>query len=208
MDTAVVKIADIHPAAYNPRKTLQPGDKEWESLKDSLDRFGVAEPLIVNRRTGNLVSGHQRLNVLKTSGAEEVEVVLVDLDPDQEKLCNVALNKIDGDWDYMKLQALFEEIPDDDIKYTGFSAEEVKNLFAMDADLSDLNGDSGGEENGRDGAAEETQGAEGSKTFTVFLSFPTRELADSWLKARGISEDYPEAVRNFTVRMEGSWYGT
>ena len=61
MKTAVMKLKDIRPAAYNPRVTLKPGDKDYEALKNSLERFGVAEPLIVNETTGNLVAGHQRL---------------------------------------------------------------------------------------------------------------------------------------------------
>lgn len=129
MKTTVMKLKDIRPAAYNPRVTLKPGDKDYEALKNSLERFGVAEPLIVNETTGNLVAGHQRLNVLKASGATEVEVVLVEMDEDKEKLLNIALNKIDGEWDYKKLEAMFEEIEAEDIKFTGFSQEELDNLF-------------------------------------------------------------------------------
>ena len=114
MKTAIMKLKDIRPAAYNPRVTLKPGDAEYEALKNSLERFGVAEPLIVNETTGNLVSGHQRLNVLKASGAQEVEVVLVEMDEEQEKLLNIAMNKIDGEWDYKKLEALFDEISADE----------------------------------------------------------------------------------------------
>ena len=66
METAIMKLEDISPADYNPRKTLKPGDQEYESLKNSLDRFGLAEPLIYNKRTGTLISGHQRLMSLKT----------------------------------------------------------------------------------------------------------------------------------------------
>ena len=102
MKTATMKLSEITPAEYNPRKKLKPGDTEYEALKNSLERFGVAEPLIVNETTGKLVSGHQRLNVLLEMGTEEVEVVLVQLDEEQEKLLNIAMNKIEGDWDYGK----------------------------------------------------------------------------------------------------------
>lgn len=128
MKTAIMKLAEITPAEYNPRKRLEPGDKEYEALKNSLERFGVAEPLVVNETTGKLVSGHQRLNVLLEMGVEEVEVVLVELDEEQEKLLNIAMNKIEGDWDYKKLEALFSEISAADIKFTGFSEGELQNL--------------------------------------------------------------------------------
>ena len=94
-----MQIQHIHPAPYNPRVSLTPNDDEWKSLSNSLEHFGMVLPLIVNERTGLLISGHQRLNVLKAQGKKEVEVVLVDYDDEQERLLNIALNKIDGGWD-------------------------------------------------------------------------------------------------------------
>lgn len=204
MKTAVMKLKDIRPAAYNPRVTLKPGDKEYEALKNSLERFGVAEPLIVNETTGSLISGHQRLNVLKANGAQEVEVVLVEMDEEQEKLLNIAMNKIDGEWDYKKLEALFEEISADDIKFTGFSEEELSNLF--DDGMPDWDD--------HDGEQEDEKKAEGPakpaalQEFNIFLSFPSKELAEKWLKDRGVDMTYPGTARNITIRMEGLDYGT
>ena len=34
------KTADLLPADYNPRKDLNPGDKEYEKLKRSIQEFG------------------------------------------------------------------------------------------------------------------------------------------------------------------------
>lgn len=211
MNTAIMKLRDIHPAAYNPRVTLKPGDKEYEALKNSLERFGVAEPLIVNKTTGNLVSGHQRLNVLKASGVEEVEVVLVELDEDNEKLLNIALNKIDGEWDYKKLEAMFEEIDPDDIKFTGFDTEELQNLFdSSPIDFDDTGEDNEQQKNGEAGEEEESTPEKPAvlKEFNIFLSFPTKEAAEKWLKDRGVDLEYQGAARNITIRMEGLDYGT
>ncbi len=132
METAVMKLDEIQPAKYNPRIMLKPGDAEYESLKNSLERSGMVLPLIVNKATGNLVSGHQRLNVLKAMGETETEVVLIDVDADKEKLLNVALNKIDGEWDYGKLEELFAEFSDEDIQFTGFTTEELDGLFGKE----------------------------------------------------------------------------
>jgi len=55
-------INKINPAAYNPRKDLKPGDADYEKLKKSILAFDIVEPLVWNKRSGNLVSGHQRLN--------------------------------------------------------------------------------------------------------------------------------------------------
>lgn len=213
MKTAVMKLKDIRPAAYNPRVTLKPGDKDYEALKNSLERFGVAEPLIVNETTGNLVAGHQRLNVLKASGEAEVEVVLVEMDEDKEKLLNIALNKIDGEWDYKKLEAMFEEIEAEDIKFTGFSQEELDNLF--DGGLPDWDDTGEGAEeqekdndDGDDPDVEKPEKPAVLKEFNIYLSFPTKEAAEKWLKDQGIDLEYQGTGRNITIRMEGLDYGT
>lgn len=204
MKTAVMKIKDIHPAAYNPRVTLEPGDTEYEALKNSMEKFGVASPLIVNGRTGNLISGHQRLNILIEQGAEETEVVLTDMDEQQEKLCNIALNKIDGDWDYTKLQELFEEFEEecpDDIKYTGFTEQEVRDLFGLfDEEMDGLQDDEA-----QSGEKQDQEQKE--KEFSIFLSFATKELAEKWIAEKGIDAEYKGTARNITVRMEGLEYG-
>jgi len=206
MNVQKFKIADIKPAPYNPRKTLKPGDDEWEALSRSLERFGLVEPLIINSKTGLLVSGHQRLNVLKSKGETEVEAVVVDLDEDREKLLNIALNKIEGDWDYEKLKALFEEISDEDIAFTGFSEDELTNLF--DEALKDNDDEP---EKTAEGGADSTEKPEAPpiiKLFQIFLSFPSKEAAESWLKERGVDREFTETGRNITIRMEGINYGT
>ncbi len=126
-----IPIGDVKPAAYNPRKDLQPGDPEYIKLWKSIDEFDIVEPLIWNERTGNLVGGHQRLKILKDRGDTEVEVSVVDLDDAKERALNLALNKISGEWDYPLLKDLLEEIDtgDFDIEITGFDAGEIEALM-------------------------------------------------------------------------------
>lgn len=205
MKTATMKLKDIHPAAYNPRVTLKPGDHEYEALKNSLERFGVAEPLIVNERTGNLIGGHQRLNVLKAQGAEETEVVLLDMDEDKEKLLNIALNKIEGDWDYIKLESLFSEISDEDIKFTGFTEDEVRNMFRDVAGFEDTDYE---EIETRPGSTKEAGAPAAKKQFSIFLSFPTKEAAEKYLEGKGLDMKFRGTERNITIRMEGTEYGS
>ena len=87
----------LNPAAYNPRKDLKPGDREYEKLKRSITTYGFLEPLIWNKTTGNVVGGHQRLKILLDMGHTEIDCVVVELDPQKEKALNVALNKIQGE---------------------------------------------------------------------------------------------------------------
>lgn len=67
--------------------------------------FGYVEPVIWNKRSGNVIGGHQRLTVMKNLGYTEVDCVIVDLDDMGEKALNIALNKIQGEWDRDKLSA-------------------------------------------------------------------------------------------------------
>lgn len=80
MQIQKVKAEQLNPAAYNPRKDLKPGDKEYEKLKRSIEEFGCVELLVWNKRTGNVVSGHQRLKILLEYGHTEIDCVVVDLD--------------------------------------------------------------------------------------------------------------------------------
>ena len=46
MDIQKIPAARLNPAAYNPRKDLKPGDREYEKLKRSIAEFGYVEPVI------------------------------------------------------------------------------------------------------------------------------------------------------------------
>jgi hypothetical protein len=89
MDVRVVKLADLRPAAYNPRTIT---DESLAGLDASVGRFGMLEPIVWNERTGNIVGGHQRYRVLTEKGEEEAQVVVVDLSDDEEVALNIALN--------------------------------------------------------------------------------------------------------------------
>ena len=133
MEIKTLEIDKINIATYNPRKDLQPSDPEYDKLKKSMVEFDLVEPLVWNKRTGNLVGGHQRLKILKEQGKGEVEVSVVDLSPAKEKALNLALNKIQGEWDFPKLKDILEELDtgDFDIEITGFSDKEIEDLMTQ-----------------------------------------------------------------------------
>lgn len=121
------RISDLNRATYNPRIDLIPGDPEYENLRRSITTYGLLIPVIWNKRTNNVVGGHQRLTVLENEGETEADVSVVDLDPMQERQLNVALNKIEGGWDEEKLGALLAELGDD-ATLTGFNQQEIDSL--------------------------------------------------------------------------------
>lgn len=127
MEFEVKRIADMNRAAYNPRVDLQPEDEEYQAIERSLKRHGLVQPIVWNRRTNTVVSGHQRLTVLEAQGETEVTVSVVDLDDIQEKEPNVALNKITGEWDDDKLSVILNELGEEATD-TGFTLPEIDVL--------------------------------------------------------------------------------
>ena len=122
----------LRPAAYNPRKKLKSGDKEYEKIKNSILEFGYVEPIIVNYDM-TVIGGHQRLTVLKNLGYEEVQCVVVHIEDEHKvKALNIALNKITGAWNEQLLADLIVDLQsvDFNVDLTGFEAPEVEQLFS------------------------------------------------------------------------------
>jgi len=142
MEIKKIPVSEINPAPYNPRKDLKPGDVEYEKLKQSINIFGYVDPLVWNSSTGNLVGGHQRLKILIEKGVKEIDVSVVNLSPEKEKALNLALNRIQGEFDYPKLAQLLDDlgkldIPDFDASVTGFDEVEISQLFDKYLDNKD-----------------------------------------------------------------------
>lgn len=131
MTIETLPVSQLLPADYNPRKDLKPGDAEYEALKRSIEQFGYVEPVIWNKTTQRVVGGHQRLKVLQDAGITELECVVVEMDEENEKALNIALNKISGDWDKEKLALLIADLQgaDFDVSLTGFAPAEIDALF-------------------------------------------------------------------------------
>ena len=102
-------IKDLKPAEYNPRQSTQ---KQETKLKESLEKFGVVEPIIVNEnedRKNIIVGGHFRVRELKKLGYKEVDCVLVNLSVEDEKELNIRLNANTGEWDFDILANQFND---------------------------------------------------------------------------------------------------
>ena len=127
----MLSVSVLKPAEYNPRKKLKPGDKEYKKIKQSIEEFGFADPLVVNKDM-TIIGGHQRLSVAIDLGYTEVPCAVVDVDKTREKALNIALNKITGEWDEQMLADLITDLKeaDYDLDYTGFDAPEIDALFS------------------------------------------------------------------------------
>lgn len=101
------KLKDLKPAPYNPRTSTE---EQEQNLAKSLEKFGVVEPVIFNKRTGYIVGGHFRVRELQKLGFKEVECVIVDLSEEDEKELNIRLNSNIGSWDWDKLNTEFDAV--------------------------------------------------------------------------------------------------
>lgn len=184
------RIADMERATYNPRVELQPGDAEYETLKRSLEQFGMVEPVVWNERTNRVVGGHQRLTVEAALGHEEVDVSVVDLDEIKEKELNIALNKIGGRWDTEKLGAVFDSLGDQALE-TGFTQPEIDEVQAKLEQLIDQ-------------GMIDQELAQIEKTFNLSLRFDQHDRDDleAYIKTHG--KDSLVAVILKTVFEEGN----
>jgi ParB-like chromosome segregation protein Spo0J len=127
MNIRRMQLADLNPADYNPRKDLQPDDPAYLKIKQSLETFGMVEPIIWNERTGHIVGGHQRIKALRDMGEAETDVVVINEPLKEEKKLNVALNKITGEWDDDKLSVILNELGEEAAD-TGFTLPEIDVL--------------------------------------------------------------------------------
>ncbi len=113
----------------NPR---QIGEHDLAALRRSLREFGVVEPVVVNKRTSRIVGGHQRVKAAEAEGIKTLPVVYVDLDAGNEKLLNLALNRISGDWDdelLARMLADLSSVEEIDLGLSGFSEDELAGLL-------------------------------------------------------------------------------
>jgi len=122
MNIVEKNVADIIPADYNPREITK---KQYAEIKDSVNKFGLIDPLIVNMhsdRKNILVGGHQRLKIIKDMNIKKVPCVEVNLNAEEEKELNIRLNKNQGQWNFDSLANFFDT---DNLINWGFDSKEL-----------------------------------------------------------------------------------
>ena len=121
-----IPIGDLKPSTYNPR--------QWDEaamcqLTESIQRFGLIDPLIVNtapKRKNVVIGGHFRLAAAKNLGFTEIPVVYVNIpDIKKEKELNLRLNKNLGSWDAELLKAFDTDL----LLEAGFAPDDLNDLF-------------------------------------------------------------------------------
>ena len=115
-------IADLKPYDKNPRKFSK---LELAKLRQSMKRFDVASPLVINT-DGTIIGGHARYQILLSDGVKKVPCMVPDRQLSEKEVqeLNIRLNRnIAGDWDWDILQAHFDV---GDLFKWGFEENELQ----------------------------------------------------------------------------------
>jgi|TARA_Y100000593_G_scaffold10175_1_gene18389 ParB-like chromosome segregation protein Spo0J len=124
-------ITDLKPATYNPR---QISTKQYNDLKESVKRFGLVDPIIINK-DNTVVGGHQRLKIAKELKYIDIECVVLDLSKAEERELNIRLNKNTGDFD---MDILANEFDIDELTDWGFKHIDLDvNIDKLEDDKED-----------------------------------------------------------------------
>jgi hypothetical protein len=126
----VMRRGDIHGAEYNPRRI---SDSAKKKLKRFLKKHGLWCPLTLNSKTGNLISGHQRLEIMDSILGPDYELTVAvgEVDETEEVKINLFMNNpsAQGEWDPEMLLEIKEIWPDISfLNDIGFELEELEIL--------------------------------------------------------------------------------
>ena len=124
-----IEINKLKPATYNPR---QISTKQYKDLEESIDKFGLVDPIIVNKDM-TIIGGHQRYKIwaekAKQSSIDDITIpcVVLELNKEQERELNIRLNKSGGEWD---MDILANEFDVEELKDWGF--KDIEFGFNID----------------------------------------------------------------------------
>ena len=166
-------LADVVPAARNPK------EHDGAGIRRSIDRFGVAEVVLLDERTGRLVAGHGRIEALAEMERDET----IDTPPDgvvlgedgawtvpvvrgwssrsdaEAEAYLVASNRLAerGGADERALAELLEELADQQLlDVTGYEQADLDALLdSVGGQLDDLPGELEPEQQGNEGESQQ-----------------------------------------------------
>ena len=133
MNIELIEINKLKPATYNPR---QISTKQYKDLKQSIEKFGLVDPIIINENGYVVIGGHQRLKICKELKHKEIDCVVLDLSKEEERELNIRLNKNTGEFDMDILANEFDidQLIDWGFKHIdiGLNIDKLDDAFTLD----------------------------------------------------------------------------
>ena len=121
-------------AEYNPRQLTK---DQHQHLKDSIQRFGLVDPILVNKhkdRKDIIIGGHQRVRVAKDLDIDKVPCIELSLTYEKERELNVRLNKNTGEWNWDELANSFDIA---ELTEWGFNESQLVGFSDLDYSILD-----------------------------------------------------------------------
>jgi len=118
------KVSELKPYSKNPRNITEQGLKD---LKKSVDKFGLAEPIVINLDL-TIIGGHGRVLTLKANGTKECDCYIPNRklnDKEVEEL-NIRLNKNQAG--FFNFDILANEFDLNELLEWGFNERELGGL--------------------------------------------------------------------------------
>lgn len=124
-----VPIDTLHPDASNARKH---NEKNMDAIKESLHRFGQRIPIVVQKSNMVVRAGNGRLAAAKALGWSHIAAVIVDDSSVDAVSFAIADNRTAelAEWNKETLASLLDTMEEEDLKVTGFSDADLKELLA------------------------------------------------------------------------------
>ena len=123
MEIKKYNISDLKPYKNNAKIHTK---EQIEQIKNSIEKFGMNDPIGIWGKDNIIVEGHGRLEALKQLGIEEVDCIRLDhLTDEERKAYTLAHNKLtmNTDFNFEILESELEEINDIDMAEFGFELD-------------------------------------------------------------------------------------
>ena len=129
-----VPTESLHPSPINPRVW---SEQATHDLEQSILRFGLTEPLLVNsypKRKNRILSGHFRWTIAQKLGLTTVPVVFVNIASEKrERELLLRMNANQGSWDFDLLKSFDIDLLLD----VGFDTGDLSMVFDDNLDVED-----------------------------------------------------------------------
>ena len=127
-----VSTVPLDTLQLDPANVRTHGDRNMDAIAASLQRFGQAEPLVVQQSSRRVIGGNGRLQAMKQLGWTECDIVELDVDDLQATALAIALNRTASlaEWDEPGLARLLEQLKAEDaLDGVGFDETELDDLL-------------------------------------------------------------------------------
>ena len=129
LEIQYVPIDKLKPSPANPRIHQE---SDLNMLRKSIEHFGFVNPILVQKESMRVISGHGRLDAARKQNIDHVPVIILDLNDKDSSRYMVADNKHaeNSKWDFNQLRefVIGEDDGSFDISTLGFDQDALAQI--------------------------------------------------------------------------------